>query len=78
MGAQFDAPFLFMLRVQNIVQLCDIVYLKVSHGSTGVQGVFCDTTLYLIEKHIRTIRNIKQDIVVAAGIGIQTPEHIKN
>lgn len=63
--------------IKSIVQLCDIVYLKVSHGSTGVQGVFCETTLYMIQEHIHAIRNIKPSILIAAGIGIQTPEHIE-
>lgn len=64
-------------QIQSIVQLCDIVYLKVSHGSTGVQGVFCEATLHMIKEHIRAIRNYKQNILIAAGIGIQTPEHIQ-
>jgi tryptophan synthase alpha subunit len=59
------------------ITLSDIVYLKVSAGFTGAKGTFDNSTLEFIAKNIGIIRNIKQNILIAAGIGIQTPSDIE-
>jgi tryptophan synthase alpha subunit len=63
--------------ITKTILLCDIVYLKVSAGCTGAKGTFDNSTLECIAKYIGKIRSIKQNIIIAAGIGIQTPSDIE-
>jgi len=63
--------------VKNTVEICDIVYLKVSSGATGQKGELNDSVLFTIKKYITELRQLKPTILIAAGIGIQTPEQIQ-
>lgn len=63
--------------IRKTVSLCDIVYLKASAGSTGTKGTFDTPTMEYITQCINIIRSFKQNIIIAAGIGIQTPSDVE-
>ena len=63
--------------VARTVSLCDIVCLKVSPGPTGQKGEFSHACLESMRQRISFIRTCKHNLIIAAGIGIQTADQIR-
>ncbi len=53
----------------------DVVYLKVASGSTG-EVLDLASQRQRIETALGYLRTARPDLLVAAGIGVQTPEHV--
>jgi tryptophan synthase alpha chain len=53
----------------------DMVYLKVATGPTGEQ---LDLALQRqrVEAALKGLRSVRPDLLVAAGVGVQTPDHV--
>jgi len=61
----------------KIATLCDIIYLKVSCGKTGQKGELSAETIKRLQDRITELRTINNQLLIGAGIGIQTPEQIQ-
>ena len=64
-------------EMENIIGLCDMIYLKVSCGRTGQKGDLSEDCINRISLRIGEIRSRKPELLIAAGIGIQTPEQVR-
>lgn len=64
-------------EIMQTIDLSDMVYLKVSPGTTGQRGEFCDSFIADLEERISRMRDHKRDLIIATGIGIQSADQVE-
>jgi len=64
-------------EICSTADISDIIYLKVSPGPTGQAGVFSDEFIAELRERVDYIRNHKNNILIATGIGIQSSYQIE-
>jgi tryptophan synthase alpha subunit len=63
--------------IERTVSFCEMVYLKVSSGPTGQKGTMDGAFCISFENRITHLRSLKKNLIITAGIGIQTPEQVR-
>jgi len=62
-------------ELEQVALGSDVVYLKVAGGTTG-EVLDLTSQQQTVEKALKLLRAAQPGLLVAAGIGVQTPEHV--